>query len=590
MENKEEDLRRMRLSVGRKKIRIGDVLVAAGAITEEQLQEGLAKQKETGRKLGNALVDLGFISNDMLITVLTTQLGIDYIELKGAKIEEKVIHMVPESMVTKYQAIPIEVDPDNPNILKVAMADPMDIMAMDDIGLVTNLQVEPMLASEEGIKNAIDKYYGSAQAMEAAEAYRQEQQSALGGDDEDGSNDEIDNSPIVLLVKQIIEGGVRQRASDIHIEALENSVRVRYRIDGALKQVMSYDLSILAGITARIKIIGGMDIAEKRKPQDGRITIMVDRREFDVRVSILPTVFGEKTVMRLTSKDGLTKPKSALGFDAEQEKVFDNILSNPHGIILVTGPTGSGKSTTLYTSLSELNTEDVNIITVEDPVEANINGINQVQVNNKADMTFAAALRSILRQDPDIIMIGEIRDGETAGIAVQAAITGHLVVSTLHTNSAASTITRLIDMGIESYIAGDAVVGVIAQRLVRRLCTTCKQPRLVEDEERVQLGIPADEEDVIIYEPQGCPLCNDTGYAGRIGVYEMMPVSRELQAVIASGATADVIEKQALKEGMLTLKMGAAKHVLDGITSIAEMNKIVHSTVTVAEGVDMGEL
>lgn len=578
----------MRLNVGRKKIRIGDVLVAAGAITEEQLQEGLAKQKETGRKLGNALVDLGFISNDMLITVLTTQLGIDYIELKGAKIEEKVIHMVPESMVTKYQAIPIEIDPDNPNILKVAMADPMDIMAMDDIGLVTSLQVEPMLASEEGIKNAIDKYYGSAQAMEAAEAYRQEQQSSLGGDDEDGNNDEIDNSPIVLLVKQIIEGGVRQRASDIHIEALENSVRVRYRIDGALKQVMSYDLSILAGITARIKIIGGMDIAEKRKPQDGRITIMVDRREFDVRVSILPTVFGEKTVMRLTSKDGLTKPKSALGFDAEQEKVFDNILSNPHGIILVTGPTGSGKSTTLYTSLSELNTEDVNIITVEDPVEANINGINQVQVNNKADMTFAAALRSILRQDPDIIMIGEIRDGETAGIAVQAAITGHLVVSTLHTNSAASTITRLIDMGIESYIAGDAVVGVIAQRLVRRLCTTCKQPRLVEDEERIQLGVPADEEDVIIYEPQGCPLCNDTGYAGRIGVYEMMPVSRALQAVIASGATADVIEKQALKEGMLTLKMGAAKHVLDGITSIAEMNKIVHSTVTVAEGVDMG--
>ena len=580
----------MRLSVGRKKIRIGDVLVAAGAITEEQLQEGLAKQKETGRKLGNALVDLGFISNDMLITVLTTQLGIDYIELKGAKIEDKVIHMVPETMVTKYQAIPIEIDPDNPNILKVAMADPMDIMAMDDIGLVTNLQVEPMLASEEGIKNAIDKYYGSAQAMEAAEAYRQEQANVLGGDDDEDGNDEIDNSPIVLLVKQIIEGGVRQRASDIHIEALENSVRVRYRIDGALKQVMSYDLSILAGITARIKIIGGMDIAEKRKPQDGRITIMVDRREFDVRVSILPTVFGEKTVMRLTSKDGLTKPKSALGFDAEQEKVFDNILSNPHGIILVTGPTGSGKSTTLYTSLSELNTEDVNIITVEDPVEANINGINQVQVNNKADMTFAAALRSILRQDPDIIMIGEIRDGETAGIAVQAAITGHLVVSTLHTNSAASTITRLIDMGIESYIAGDAVVGVIAQRLVRRLCTTCKQPRLVEDDERAQLGIPEDEEDVIIYEPQGCPLCNDTGYSGRIGVYEMMPVSRALQAVIASGATADVIEKQALKEGMLTLKMGAAKHVVDGITSIAEMNKIVHSTVTVAEGVDMGEL
>ena len=282
--------------------------------------------------------------------------------------------------------------------------------------------------------------------------------------------------------------------------------------------------------------------------------------------------------MRLTSKDGLTKPKSGLGLDEDEIKVFDGILSNPHGIILVTGPTGSGKSTTLYTSLSELNKEDVNIITVEDPVEANINGINQVQVNNKADMTFAAALRSILRQDPDIIMIGEIRDGETAQIAVQAAITGHLVVSTLHTNSAASTITRLEDMGIEPYVVGDAVVGVIAQRLVRRLCPTCKQPRLIEDDERQVLGVSDDEEDVIIYEPAGCPLCNDTGYAGRIGVYEMMPVSKALQAVISTGATADKIEKQALSEGMLTLKMGAAKHVLNGITSLSEMKKIVYTT------------
>ena len=568
----------MRLGMGRKKIRIGDVLIAAGAITEEQLQEALAYQKENGGKLGNVLVELGFISDQILITLLTQQLGIDYISLKGAKIEDSVVHLVPEPMIAKYRVMPVEIDPDNPNILKVAMSDPQDLDAIDDISLVTNLQVEPMLANESDINDAIGKYYGSAQAMEAAEQYKKEQAVSLGPDENEEGNDDIDNSPIVLLVKQIIEGGVRQRASDIHIEALETGVRVRYRIDGALKQVMSYDLSILPGITARIKIIGGMDIAEKRKPQDGRITIMVDRKEFDVRVSILPTVFGEKTVMRLTSKDGLTKPKSGLGFDEEQLKVFDGILSNPHGIILVTGPTGSGKSTTLYTSLSELNKEDVNIITVEDPVEANINGINQVQVNVKAEMTFAAALRSILRQDPDIIMIGEIRDGETANIAVQAAITGHLVVSTLHTNSAASTITRLVDMGIEDYIVGDAVVGVIAQRLVRRLCTNCKQPRYVEDEERQLLGVPEDEEDVIVYEPVGCPLCNDTGYSGRIGVYEMMPVSRSLQAIIASGATADKIEKQALKEGMLTLRMGAAKHVLNGITSIAEMKKIVHTT------------
>ncbi len=568
----------MRLGMGRKKIRIGDVLIAAGAITEEQLQEALDYQKENGGKLGNVLVELGFISDQILITLLTQQLGIDYISLKGAKIEDSVVHLVPEPMIAKYRVMPVEIDPDNPNILKVAMSDPQDLDAIDDISLVTNLQVEPMLANESDINDAIGKYYGSAQAMEAAEQYKKEQAVSLGPDENEEGNEDIDNSPIVLLVKQIIEGGVRQRASDIHIEALETGVRVRYRIDGALKQVMSYDLSILPGITARIKIIGGMDIAEKRKPQDGRITIMVDRKEFDVRVSILPTVFGEKTVMRLTSKDGLTKPKSGLGFDEEQLKVFDGILSNPHGIILVTGPTGSGKSTTLYTSLSELNKEDVNIITVEDPVEANINGINQVQVNVKAEMTFAAALRSILRQDPDIIMIGEIRDGETANIAVQAAITGHLVVSTLHTNSAASTITRLVDMGIEDYIVGDAVVGVIAQRLVRRLCTTCKQPRYVEDEERQLLGVPEDEEDVIVYEPVGCPLCNDTGYSGRIGVYEMMPVSRSLQAIIASGATADKIEKQALKEGMLTLRMGAAKHVLNGITSIAEMKKIVHTT------------
>ncbi len=568
----------MRLGMGRKKIRIGDVLIAAGAITEEQLQEALTYQKENGGKLGNVLVELGFISDQILITLLTQQLGIDYISLKGAKIEDSVVHLVPEPMIAKYRVMPVEIDPDNPNILKVAMSDPQDLDAIDDISLVTNLQVEPMLANESDINDAIGKYYGSAQAMEAAEQYKKEQAVSLGPDENEEGNEDIDNSPIVLLVKQIIEGGVRQRASDIHIEALETGVRVRYRIDGALKQVMSYDLSILPGITARIKIIGGMDIAEKRKPQDGRITIMVDRKEFDVRVSILPTVFGEKTVMRLTSKDGLTKPKSGLGFDEEQLKVFDGILSNPHGIILVTGPTGSGKSTTLYTSLSELNKEDVNIITVEDPVEANINGINQVQVNVKAEMTFAAALRSILRQDPDIIMIGEIRDGETANIAVQAAITGHLVVSTLHTNSAASTITRLVDMGIEDYIVGDAVVGVIAQRLVRRLCTTCKQPRYVEEDERQLLGVPEDEEDVIVYEPVGCPLCNDTGYSGRIGVYEMMPVSRSLQAIIASGATADKIEKQALKEGMLTLRMGAAKHVLNGITSIAEMKKIVHTT------------
>ena len=565
----------MRISAGRKKIRIGDLLVAAGAITDEELQEAIAYQKEKGINLGQALVELGLISQELLNLTISQQLGIDYIELRSCKLTDDVLRLIPEKEVVRYRAIPVEIDENNPNMLKVAMSDPMDIIAIDDLGILTNMQIEPMLTSDDEITEAIGKYYGNQQAMEVAEQYRRErEQEGLTQAEEDQLNEEIDNSPIVLLVKQILEGGVRQRASDIHIEALETSVRVRYRIDGALKKVMTYDYSLMSAIVARIKIIGGMDISEKRKPQDGRISIFVDRKEFDIRVSCLPTVYGEKVVMRLTSKDGLTKPKSALGLGPEEMKVFDGILSNPHGIILVTGPTGSGKSTTLYTSLSELNTEDVNIITVEDPVEANIDGINQVQVNVKAEMTFAAALRSILRQDPDIIMIGEIRDGETAQIAVQAAITGHLVVSTLHTNSAASTVTRLIDMGIEPYVVGDALVGVIAQRLVRRLCK-CKQGRYAEDNEKKLLGIPENEE-LGVYEPVGCPLCNETGFVGRIGVYEIMPVSRSLQAVIARGATADKIEEQALKEGMLTLKLAAGNLVKQGITSISEMKKIVY--------------
>lgn len=566
----------MRIGVGRKKIRMGDLLVAAGAITEEELQQALAMQKEKGTRLGRTLLESGLISQELLIATLTQQLGVEFIDLKGVKLDDDILALVPEDVIMKYRVLPIGFDEYNPNILKVAMSDPMDIIAIDDISIITGAQIEAMLAMEDDLDSAIAKFYGNHQAMEAAEAYRKErEQDMISQAEEDEYNADIENSPIVLLVKQILEGGVRQRASDIHIEPLESSVRVRYRIDGVLKQVMSYDYSLLSGICARLKIMGGMDISEKRKPQDGRISIMVDRKEFDIRVSMLPTVYGEKTVMRLTSKDGLTRPKSGLGLSPSEEKVFDGILSNPHGIILVTGPTGSGKSTTLYTALSELNTEEVNIITVEDPVEANIDGINQCQVNEKADMTFAAALRSILRQDPDIIMIGEIRDGETADIAVKAAITGHLVVSTLHTNSAASTVTRLIDMGIEPYTAGDALVGVIAQRLVRRLCT-CKQPRYAEPHEKKLLGVPEDQEDVIVYEPNGCNLCNETGFAGRIGVYEMMTVTRSLAQVIAKNAPANEIEKQALKEGMSTLKISCSRHVLNGVTSLSEMRKIVY--------------
>lgn len=561
----------------RKKIKLGDLLVAAGAITEDELMEALSRQKELGLKLGQTLVKLDYISQDILNATLQQQLGIDFISLQGVKLEEQILNIIPENLIRKYRAIPIEFDETNPNVLRVAMSDPMDIIALDDMSIATNYQIEPLLCSDDDIDATLGRYFGDKEARAAAEQYREElNSSGLSQAEEDEYNEDVENSPIVKIVRGILENAVRQRTSDIHIEPMETQVRVRYRIDGALQVVQRLDIGMMPGISARLKIMGGMDIAEKRKPQDGRITVMVDRKEFDVRVSILPTCYGEKIVMRMTSKEGLTKPKSELGFSPDELQKFDGILSNPHGVILVTGPTGSGKSTTLYTALSELNTEDVNIITVEDPVEANIDGINQVMVNVKAEMTFAAALRSILRQDPDIIMIGEIRDEETCSIAIKAAITGHLVVSTLHTNSAASTITRLIDMGQEPYTVADAVVGVIAQRLVRRLCT-CKVPRLAEDYEAAMLGAPGEE--ITIYEPSGnetCGVCGGNGYRGRIGVYEIMPITHAISKIIAAGGTADQIEEEAIKEGLKTLRMAAAELVLNGTTSISEMKKIAY--------------
>lgn len=563
------------------KIRLGDCLLQKGMINEEQLSQALIKQKETGSKLGETIVDMGLVSENDMIDVLVEQLGIEYVDIRKIKIDEGAAKLLKEDFLRKNSLIPIGYDPLLPNVLRVAMADPMDIIVIDDISIITNLQVDPVLSTKAQINMVIDKLFGATQAMQAAEQYRKEREKdkAKAGMDieEEQGDSEVDNSPIVQLVRSILEQGVRRRASDIHIEALEYQVRIRFRIDGSLVQIMNYDIDLLPVIVARIKIIGGMDISEKRKPQDGRIAMTVDRREYDVRVSILPTINGEKVVMRLTSKEGLTRDKKNLGFSDEELEKFDRILKNPHGIILVTGPTGSGKSTTLYTALSELNTEDVNIITVEDPVEANMEGINQVHVNEKAGLTFASALRSILRQDPDIIMIGEIRDGETAGIAVKAAITGHLVVSTLHTNGTASTVTRLVDMGMESYLIGDALVGVIAQRLVRRLCPECKRLTYATEEEKRLLGVTTIGE-VPIYEPVGCEACGDTGYHGRIGVYEIMPVTNDLRIKIAAGARADEIKEQAVSEGMNTLSVSAARLCVEGVTSFKEALKIAYES------------
>lgn len=559
------------MDINRKKMRLGDVLVNSGVITIDDLEKGLEKQKGTGRKLGEVLVDEGIVTEENIARALSDQLHYDMVELQNVEIEEEILKMVPVNVLTKYKILPFEYSQDN-LMLRVAMADPMDMAALDDINIITNMQVEPVVTTTRSVMLAIDKYYGQAEVNSALEEYTREKESQM-MEQEDLYSEDVNNSPIVQLVKGMIDQAVRQRASDIHIEPMERQVRIRYRIDGALYEKATYSVQLLPAMVARVKIIGGMDISEKRKPQDGRITQVVDRHEYDIRVSVLPTVYGEKIVMRLTSKNALTKEKSQLGLRPDELKKFDHILMNPHGILLVTGPTGSGKSTTLYTALSELNKEDVNIITVEDPVEANIDGINQVQVNNKANLTFASALRSILRQDPDIIMIGEIRDRETASIAVQASITGHLVVSTLHTNSAASTITRLVDMGIEPYLIADATIGVIAQRLVRRLCPDCKRAKKA-DADDLELLMRKPDEDITIYEPCGCPRCDGTGFKGRIGVYEIMEVSPQLKTIISKNGSAEDIKNKALEEGMDTLRMSATKYVLDGITSVPEMMRV----------------
>lgn len=560
----------------RKKVRLGDLLVQKGIITEEQLSEALKQQKEKKLMLGEMIVSMGFASQSQINDVLCEHLNIDFVDMREEEPDPQVLSLLDESIMRKYTLVPLRHDNNNAGALQVAMADPMNILAMDDINIITGMQVVPILANAQDINAFLDKAFGQQQAQNIVELYKREQEdnNKEAEKENNARREEIENAPIVVLINNIIEQAVRQRASDIHIEPMEKTVRVRYRIDGNLKEIMKYDNALLGAITTRLKIMSGMDISEKRKPQDGRITTTVDRREYDIRVSNLPTVYGEKVVMRIASKEGFNVDISKLGLTERDRKVFQDILRNPHGIILVTGPTGSGKSTTLYTALSELNTEDVNIITVEDPVEANIDGINQVQVNTKANLTFASALRSILRQDPDIIMIGEIRDSETAEIAVRASITGHLVVSTLHTNSTASSVARLEDMGVESYLIADSMVGIIAQRLVRRLCE-CKKPKEATVEEKQLLGVDTDKS-CTIYEPCGCKLCNNTGYYGRMGIYEIMKISPAIKRLISKNADAEDIKNQAVKEGMNTLKMAAANVVKEGITSIAEMIKATY--------------
>ena len=554
---------------------LGSILVKKGLLTQEKLGEIIEVCKRDNKAIEELLIEVKTISETDIVKAKGELYGIEYKSIRALTVEQEVLKLVNGQVLRRHNVMPIGFLNESKDVLELAMADPLDVVAVDDISMITGCQIEPRICAIGEINLLIDKYYGTDEAMNAAEAYTRERESKYAAQEAKNQQEEADlaSAPIVQLVRSIIEQAVRQRASDIHIDAHETQVVVRFRIDGVLLKVMSYDIKLMPVIVTRIKIMGDMDISEKRKAQDGRITATVDRSECDIRVSILPTSYGEKVVMRIQTTVSLSRTKSQLGMHEWELEVFDHIIRNPNGIILVTGPTGSGKSTTLYTALSEINDESINIITVEDPVEANIAGINQVQVNNKADLTFANALRAILRQDPDVIMIGEIRDYETASIAVQASITGHLVVSTLHTNSSAATITRLLDMGVDSFLVADSVVGIIAQRLVRKLCTHCRKERLADNGEKKLLGVDVNEE-CVVYDSVGCPMCNGTGFYGRTAVFEIMRISEDIKHLISNKASTKEIKEKAIENGMHTLRMAAAQNVLDGVTTIPEMLKV----------------
>lgn len=556
-----------------------ELLIERGLLTEDQWQkveDRMGEEQETEYIAVSRL----FGSQQDVSKAIAEHAKVKFVPLREiSRIPQELLDSIPRPMISSARIFPFAYGDNDRAVLKVAFVDPSDPDTVENIKLRTNKDVEVYHASWDDLDAMLSKYYGSADAIEAANKYTQAYGDSDGGSRLAAAAAELNpDSPVIKVVDSIISQAAKLKCSDIHIEPFESFLRIRYRIDGALAEQPSFPIQMHSAIIARLKVMGGMDISEKRIPQDGRITFMVDGIEYDIRVSMLPTVYGEKCVMRLALRANLQKDKKDLGLTPYDLKIFDKIFSNPNGIILVTGPTGSGKSTTLYTALSELSTEEVNVVTVEDPVEANVDGVNQVHTNAKAGMTFAAALRSILRQDPDIIMIGEIRDGETAEIAVQAAITGHLVVSTLHTNSSSATITRLVNMGLEPYLVADSVVGILAQRLVRRLCPNCKKERMATEAEIKELGLKAGIKNLKIYDKGGCPYCNNTGFKGRIAVYEIMDVGPEIKEMIMENATTAKIKQVAVENGMHTLHRSAAELVVKGITTIPEMRKVSSET------------
>ncbi|HEV2175430.1 MAG TPA: type IV-A pilus assembly ATPase PilB, partial [Nitrospira sp.] len=563
--------------------RLGEILIKENLITSDQLKQALEHQKSTGGRLGTCLMKLGFISDDEITGVLSRQYGVPSINLKYYEVDATVVKLIPQDTAIRYQIVPLS---RVGSTLTIAMTDPTNVFAMDDIKFMTGFNVEPVVASETAIAEAISKFYGTAQSEEELSKVMKDLTDGdaadleLAAEEQEMNLSELEKAaeeaPIIKLVNLILTDAVKRGASDIHIEPYEKELRVRFRIDGILQSVMNPPMKLRDAIISRIKIMAKLDISEKRLPQDGRIMIKYRKegriKDLDFRVSTIPTLYGEKIVMRLLDKENLRLDMTKLGFEAESLTKFERAILRPYGMVLVTGPTGSGKTNTLYSSIARLNTPETNIMTAEDPVEFQLAGVNQVQMKDQIGLNFAAALRAFLRQDPNIILVGEIRDFETAEIAVKAALTGHLVLSTLHTNDAPSTISRLMNMGIEPFLVATSVNLICAQRLVRRICVNCKEPLNVPEQAMLDAGFTPEEiKTTEISVGKGCGTCNKTGYKGRVGLYEVMEIHDELRELILVGASALELKKKAMDNGMFTLRRSGLIKIAAGLTTLEEV-------------------
>lgn len=546
--------------------KLGDTLVASGAITPEQLDEALEEQKSSGGRLGEVLLKKGFVSESKIIDALSAQLGLQVFSLSRYRPMPEALRMVPESVARRLHAIPLSLEDDN--TLLVAMSDPMDILAQDEIRMLTGMDIKVGIVAPSEIERNLERLYSIQDSMDDASLELVDGVTAEMDLSQAMGEANPDDAPVIQLVNNVIEQAVREGASDIHVEPFEKNTRVRYRIDGQLFNAFDFPKHLHPAVSSRMKIMSSMDISEKRRPQDGRILIKVIGRRVDLRVSYLPTIYGEKMVIRILDQGNAKVGLSKLGLDSDDKVLVDKVIAAPYGIVLVTGPTGSGKSTTLYSILEQVNRPEVNVVTVEDPVEYTMHGIGQVQVNERAGLTFNASLRSILRQDPDKIMVGEIRDGETAQLAIRAALTGHLVLSTLHTNDAPSAAIRLVDMGIQPFLVASSLLTVIAQRLVRNLCSSCKIEYTLPDPLCSTLNVPSGS---TAFKPEGCNECRGTGYRGRSAIFEIMEVTDPIRELIVNGASSAVVRDEALRNGMKNLRASGVRKIMEGRTSVEEV-------------------